>query len=54
LWAMIALMACRLAQPSDLSNTHLAYVLTSRFPAARLGFMQGALGVLACLSAMSG
>jgi hypothetical protein len=23
LWAMIALMACRLAQPSHLSNTHL-------------------------------
>ena len=28
LWAMTALMACRLAQPAHLSNTHLAYVLT--------------------------
>ena len=33
------------------ANTLYAYVLTSRFPAARLGFMQGALGVLACLPA---
>ena len=31
LWAMIALMACRLAQPTHLSNTHLACRLTCAF-----------------------